>query len=473
MMGSIWNCVRVAAPVLLLGACSLAPPHQRPAAPTPAAWPVAYGQEQTQGPAMALDWQHFVLDQAARELVQVALANNRDLRTALLNIEAARAQYRIERAERLPMIDGQGSGQRQRVPAELSNGGQGGVSERYDLGVALSAFELDLFGRVRNLSEAALAEYLATEAAAQAVRISLVASVLRATVTADGALRRLLLTEETLRARQRSLELITQRRQAGVASALEFQDARALTEQARAEFERTDRELRRARSALALLLGNGTSRDTLVVSPAPGPIVSAQVRAGLPATLLQHRPDIVAAERRLMARNADIGAARAAFFPRITLTGSVGTASSELSGLFDGGSRAWSFLPRIELPIFRGGQNRASLDLATVRRDTAVLEYERSIETAFREVVDALDGRDTLAREVAARAALADASTQALTLAQARYEQGVDDSLRLLDSQRSSFADRIGLIAAQTENDVALVQLFAAVGGGWEGADPP
>ncbi|CAM3732334.1 efflux transporter outer membrane subunit [Bordetella tumulicola] len=456
--------------VVVLSGCTLTPDYQRPVAPIPAAWPAAFAGEQQGGSAASIAWQDFVRNDEARELVHLALENNRDLKTALLDIEAARAQYRIQRADRYPFIDGQASGQRQRVPADIGSPGQDRISDRYEVGLGLTAFELDLFGRLRSLSEAALQEYLATEEVARAVRISLIVSVLESYVVADGALKRRLLTQETLQTRQISLNLISQRRSQGVASALDYQDAIALTEEARAELERTDREFQRARNALAMLVGNTVDRDAILTAPASGSIISDQVHAGLPAELLQRRPDILAAERRLMARNADIGAARAAFFPRLSLTGSYGSASSDLSGLFEAGSGAWTFAPRIDLPIFRGGQNRASLDLASVRRDRAVVAYERTIQTAFREVVDALDGRETLAREAQARRALAAASTQALTLAEARYKQGVDGFLRYLDSQRSSFADRVGAIDAATEHDVAVVQLFGAVGGDWSAA---
>ncbi|WP_258231433.1 efflux transporter outer membrane subunit [Achromobacter pulmonis] len=276
------------------------------------------------------------------------------------------------------------------------------------------------------------------------------------------------MTQETLTTRLASLELIRSRHDSGVASTLDYQDALALTEAARADLERTEREYQQARNALALLVGNGADRNSLVRTVATGQIVSSVVEAGLTSDLLTRRPDIRAAEYRLMARNADIGAARAAFFPSITLTGAFGTASSELSGLFDSGSRAWSFLPQINLPIFRGGVNVANLDLAKVRRDAAISDYEKAIQQAFREVSDALDARRTLDREWQARTRLAEASTTGLRLAEARYIQGLDGYMRFLDSQRSNFFDRISLSDVSTQYQISLVRLFRAVGGSWD-----
>ncbi|CAP44577.1 efflux transporter outer membrane subunit [Bordetella petrii] len=452
----------------MLSACSLAPEHQRPVAPIPAVWPTGAQTTANTSDFAELGWRSFVVNDEARGLVQAALENNRDLRKAVLSIEAARAQYRITRAARLPDVGIYAEGERQRGPADLNPDGQSGVQSSYQVGVGLNAYEIDLFGRVRSLSEAALREYLATEEAARTVQISLIGEVLEAYIAADGALRRLQLTQETLTTRLASLELIRSRHDSGVASTLDYQDALALTEAARADLERTEREYQQARNALALLVGNGADRNSLVRTVATGQIVSSVVEAGLTSDLLTRRPDIRAAEYRLMARNADIGAARAAFFPSITLTGAFGTASSELSGLFDSGSRAWSFLPQINLPIFRGGVNVANLDLAKVRRDAAISDYEKAIQQAFREVSDALDARRTLDREWQARTRLAEASTTGLRLAEARYIQGLDGYMRFLDSQRSNFFDRISLSDVSTQYQISLVRLFRAVGGSWD-----
>ncbi len=456
---------------LALAGCSLAPVHQRPDAPIPAQWQ-ANDATAVQGSAAAtLDWQTFIVDTQLRQLVDLALANNRDLRQTLLNVEAAREQYRVQRADRLPGIEAQGNGTRQRMPADLSPNAQSQVQSTWQAGVGLAAFELDLFGRVRNLSEAALREYLATEDAARSAQISLVSEVVQAYLTRDGAQRRRELTERTLQSREASLKLTAERRRAGAATALDYQEALGLTEQARAERERADREFRQATNALLLLVGVTDLMPYLPERPHTAPVLVQDIAPGTPSELLTNRPDIQAAEQRLQGRNADIGAARAAFFPRISLTGFLGSSSAELDDLFSSGQRAWSFAPQITLPIFSGGRNRANLELATVRRDIAVAAYERSIQTAFREVADALAETDTLRREEASRRALAESSREALRLSEARYRAGVDDHLRYLDAQRSAFANESAYIESATQRQIALATLFRSLGGGWRGGN--
>ncbi|QLF93463.1 efflux transporter outer membrane subunit [Pseudomonas sp. ABC1] len=452
------------AAALLLAGCSLAPHYQRPDAPIPAQWQTAGQAADSASTASTLDWQAFVSDAQLRGLVEQALASNRSLRQTLLDVEAARAQYRVQRADRLPGLEAQGNGSRQRVPGDLSSSGRSEVQSSYQAGLGLTAFELDLFGRVRNLSEAALEEYLATEEAARAAQISLVAEVIQAYLSRDGAKRRHDLTEQTLQAREASLELIAQRRRAGTASALDYEEARGLVGQARAALERTEREFRQAGNALELLVGNG---QPLPAAAPLGTVLVQEIAAGTPSELLANRPDIRAAEHRLKARNASIGAARATFFPRISLTGLFGSSSAELSDLFSGGQRAWSFAPQITLPLFDGGRNRSSLDLAQVRRDSAVAAYEGSVQEAFREVADALAQTDTLRREADALRTQAQSSQQALRLSRARYRAGVDDHLRYLDAQRSDFTSQTELIEVETQRQIALATLFKALGGGW------
>lgn len=465
--------LRLSAVVLsaALAGCSLAPVYERPASPVGDHWsqaaPGAAAQPST---AASLDWQSFVTDDGLRKLVALALENNRDLRQALLNIEAARAQYRIERADRLPGINAQGSGTRQRVPGDLSSTGSGGVQSSYQAGLGLTSFEIDLFGRVRSLSDAALQEYLATEATARGAQISLVAEVIQAYLARDSAQRRLLVTRQTLASREASLELIVKRRQAGTATALDYQEALGLTEQARAEQERMDREVRQAGNALGLLVGISDLSPYLPQRLVEAPLLVQEIAAGAPSELLERRPDILAAEHQLQSRNASIGAARAAFFPSITLTGLYGSSSADLSGLFDSGQRAWSFMPQITLPIFAGGRNVANLDLATVRKDIAVAQYEKTIQTAFKEVSDALAATDTLRREEASRRALAQSSQEAMRLSEARYRGGVDSHLRYLDAQRSAYTDQLAYIDVSTQRQAALATLFKALGGGWPAA---
>ena len=450
---------------IALGGCSLAPHYERPEAPVAADWQVADANGTR---AQALDWQTFIVDADLRRAVDTALNNNRSLRQALLDIEAARAQYRIQRADRLPSINANASGNRQRLPADQSQTGRSEVTSVYQVGLGLAEYEVDLFGRVRNLSESALETYLATEEATRATQISLIAEVIQAYLTRDGALRRKALVEQTLDSRLASLELVSRRREVGAATALDYQEAVGLAEQAKAERESTERQLRQADNALALLLGTPDAGQFLPSTPRDELMVLQDIAPGTSSELIERRPDILASEHRLKARNADIGAARAAFFPRITLTGSVGSSSTELSGLFEGGSRAWSFAPTLSLPIFTGGRNRANLDLAEVRQDAAVADYEGTIQTAFREVADALAATDTLRREETARRALAESSRAAEALAEARYRGGVDDHLRYLDAQRSSFNDQTTLIQISTDRQLALADLFRALGGGWQ-----
>lgn len=455
-----------------LAGCSMAPVYERPASPVSEHWSNATTGS-GRSAAATLDWQSFVTDDALRKLVELALENNRDLRQSLLNIEAARAQYQITRADRLPTLDAQGTGTRQRVPGDLNTTGTSGVQSSYQAGVGLTAFEIDLFGRVRSLSDAALQEFLATEANARSAQISLVAEVIQAYVARDSAQRRLDVTRQTLASREASLELIVKRRQAGTATALDYQEALGLTEQSRAELERMDREVRQAGNALGLLVGVRDLSPYLPARTADAPMQVQEIAAGAPSDLLENRPDILAAERQLQARNASIGAARAAFFPSISLTGLFGSSSADLSGLFDSGQRAWSFTPQITLPIFAGGRNIANLDLATVRKDIAVAEYEKTIQTAFREVSDALVATETLRREEASRRALAQSSLVAMRLSEARYRGGVDSHLRYLDAQRSAYTDQIAYIDVSAQRQAALATLFKALGGGWPAQQPP
>lgn len=453
--------------LVLLSGCSLAPTYQKPEADLPEVW-VEAGADGQDGHSVAsqLDWQGFVTDARLRQLIEQALVSNHDLRQTLLNVEAVRAQYRIQRADRLPGLGAQAAGTRQRVPGDLSGTGQSEVQSSYQVGLGITAFELDVFGRVRHLSQAAQQEYLATEEAARAVQISLVSEVIQLYLARDGAQRRYLLTEQALATREASLNLISQRRQSGLATELDLLEAQGLMQQARVDLERIDRERRQADNALALLVGADRLPE-LPQQPAGQLLLVQDLAAGTPSELLTNRPDIRAAEHRLRGSNASIGAARAAFFPSISLTGSFGTASAELSNLFDGGQRSWAFSPQINLPIFDGGRNRANLDLAKVRQEIAVVQYEQAIQTAFREVSDALVAADTLKREEIARLALVETSARTLRLSEARYRAGVDDHLRYLDAQRSDFSNQMALIENTTQRQIALAGLFRVLGGGW------
>lgn len=450
---------------LLLGGCSLAPTYERPVAPVAEQWA---GETTKQGsPINQLAWQTFIVDPELRRLVVIALDNNRSLRQTLLDIEQARAQYRIQRADRFPGLNASASGNRQRLPADLASNGQAGVASSYQVGVSLPEYELDLFDRVKNLTDSALQEYLATEEAARAAQIALIAEVSQAYLIHDGAQRRLDLTQQTLISREYSFALISQRRSNGTATALDYQEALGLVEQSRAEQESNLRQKQQAFNALVLLLGTKDAAKAIPDRLSTEPMLVQDIAPDTTSTLIERRPDILAAEHRLQARNADIGAARAAFFPRISLTGSFGTSSAQMSGLFDGGSQSWSFVPNLSLPLFDAGRNSAGLSLAEARKDSAVAAYEGTIQTAFREVADALAATDTLRREEAARRTLANTSSETLKLAKARYEGGIDNHLRYLDAQRTSFVNETAFIEVSTQRQLALVDLFRSLGGGW------
>ena len=450
---------------MLMGGCSLAPTYERPVAPVVDNWT---GESMQHGSSInQLAWQTFIVDPDLHRLVVIALDNNRSLRQTLLDIEQARAQYRIQRADRVPGLNAGASGNRQRLPADLASDGRVGVASDYQVGLSLPEYELDLFGRVKSLSDSALQEYLATEEAARAAQTALIAEVSQAYLVHDGAQRRLDLTQQTLISREYSFALISQRRSNGTATALDYQEALGLVEQSRAEQERNLRQKQQAINALVLLLGTKDAANSIPDRLTTEPMLVQDIAPDTTSTLIERRPDILAAEHRLQARNADIGAARAAFFPRISLTGSFGTSSAQMSDLFDGGSRSWSFVPNLSLPLFDAGRNSAGLSLAEARKDSAVAAYEGTIQTAFREVADALSATDTLRREETARRALANTSSETLKLAKARYEGGVDNHLRYLDAQRTSFVNETALIEVSTQRQIALVDLFRSLGGGW------
>lgn len=411
-----------------LGACAtLAPDYQRPAAPVPAAWATAAGADDTAA-AADIAWREFFADERLRRVVELALEHNRDLRVAALNIELARAQYRIQRADQFPSLGLTASQNGQRVPGDLNSTGESMISRQYGVSVGIVAWELDFFGRVRSLRDAALEQYLASEEALRSARIALVAETATAWLQLAADRERLELAQRTLETRRKAFELTQRSFEAGAVSALDLRQTEGEMERARADVAAFSAGVARAENALALLAGNSLSSDLLPTRLDAAAARLAELPAGLPAEVLANRPDILAAEHRLRAANANIGAARAAFFPRITLTASTGTASAELGGLFESGSRAWSFMPQLTLPIFEAGRLAASLDVAEVRLDIAVAEYERGIQGAFREVADALAERSALGEQVDARQRLLAAASESHRLSEARYQEGVTAS---------------------------------------------
>ncbi|HWL27578.1 MAG TPA: AdeC/AdeK/OprM family multidrug efflux complex outer membrane factor [Burkholderiaceae bacterium] len=463
----------LAAALFLAGCASLAPDYERPAMPVGSNWPQgpAYRAMDTSAvgtPAADITWQQFIIDDRLRQVVETALNNNRDLRVALLNIERARAQYGVQRAETLPSIGVSGSGAAQRVPADLSPTGQEGITRQYSAGVGISAYELDLFGRVRSLKDEALQRYLATQEAHKTVHIALVAEVANAWLSLAADQERLDLARRTLDSQQQSYALTRRSQELGAASMLDLRQAQTLVESARVDVARFTSHIAQDRNALELLVGSRLPDSLLPAGQGDGAATLSELRASLPSDVLQSRPDVVRAERLLQAANANIGAARAAFFPRIALTASAGTASNALGSLFDGGTGFWSFLPQLDLPIFDGGRNRANLKISEADRDIALAEYEKSVQVAFREVADALAERGTLGEQLDAQRDLVDASEHNKALADARYRSGVDSYLNVLDAQRNLYAAQQELITLRLANSSNHVALYKALGGGWK-----
>lgn len=453
---------------LALSGCSLIPNYQSPDMPVQAQWPegAAYDQGVSASTtATELGWRQFFVDPTLQRLIDLSLENNRDLRQAALNVEAYRAQYRISRSDLFPSIGVDGSGQRQRLPADLSNTGEADIASQYGVTLGVSAYELDFFGRLRSLEESALARYLATEEAQRSVQIGLVSEVAMAYLTWRTDQGLLELTRGTLYSYGKSLSLVQAAHDVGTASALDVRQARSLVEQARVQFARYSRQVAQDANLLRLLLG--TDLPAHLSGGFGFTNVFAELPVGMPADLLLRRPDIRAAEYRLQAANANIGAARAAFFPSIRLTAAAGTLSGELDGLFEGGSGTWSFMPQINIPIFTAGRLKANLNYAEVQKDINIAEYEQTIQSAFREVADGLAARGTFEEQLQAQTDLTRTTQEYLELAQQRYHEGVDNYLAVLDAQRELFSAQQQLLSDQLLQLNSEVQLFKALGGGW------
>ena len=452
----------------VLSGCTLAPPFQRPDAPIAGEYPVTANEAQQQsasGITADSGWREFFTDARLQTLIAAALENNRDLRTAALRIEEARAQYNIVSADVLPNLSVGAGGTRQRISEATSPTGTSRVTETYQVGLNMAAFELDFFGRVRSLQDAALSQYLATEEAQRAAHISLVAEVAKAYLTERALAEQQELAQRTLQSRERAYELARQRFEVGASSALDLRQNEVLVQTARASLASLTRQRGQAINLLTFLVGRPLNN-----LPEPRPLadqgIIAELPAGMPSELLVRRPDIRASERRLMAANANIGAARAAFFPRISLTAGVGALSTELSDLFESGTRIWSFSPQLILPIFDAGRNRANLSVAEVRNNIAVAEYERSIQVAFREVADALVARATIDEQINAQRLVLEAQAERLRLADLRYEGGIASSLEVLDAQRELFNAEQTLVQARLLRLTNAVDLYRSLGGG-------
>ena len=452
----------------LAGGCTMIPSYERPAAPVAASFPNAAQAGAESTPADAIAWRDYFADARLREVIALALANNRDLRVAALNIEKARAQYRIQRADLFPAVGASGGMNAQRLPADLSPSGDAGVNRSYSATIGFSAYELDFFGRIRSLNAQALETYLGTEEARRSAQISMVAEVANAWLTIAFDRERLALAQNTYETRLKSHELIRRSLEAGAVSALDLHQSQQLLQSARADVARFGAFLAQDENALALLVGTPVPAELLLTTLADNVSAVADLPAGVPSEVLTRRPDVLQAERSLRAANASIGAARAAFFPSISLTAATGTASSTLDGLFGGGSGTWSFIPLIRIPIFEAGRLQASLDVAEVQRDINVAFYEKTIQTAFREVADALAERATLAERLDARHQQVEATRAAFRLAEARYKGGVDSFLGLLDAQRSLYLAEQELIIVRLADAANRVTLYKVLGGGWQ-----
>lgn len=446
-----------------LGGCSLAPTYQRPVSVVPAVWPDSAKTAEAK-PVALPDWQAFFPDPRLQALISAALEHNRDLRIATARISEARAQYGIQQADRLPNVNLNASRTASLSPASTSFTGRPFQAQRYDVNASLVSFELDFWGRVASLNAAARASYLATEAAQRAFRLSLMSDVANAYLSVLELQQRSELAAATVKGRGEMRELIAQRRNAGVSSDLDALQAEGIYQAALSEQASLQRQQAAAENLLAQLVGQmpvalpvGRSLDQQGIT--------LDSSAGVPSEVLLQRPDVLAAEQRLIASNASIGAARAAFFPRISLTGAFGTASRQLNGLFGAGSDAWSFQPALTLPLFDAGRNSANLDVAQARNVIAVAEYEKTIQQAFREVADLLAARTALSEQLQAAHANTAAQQQRQSLTEARYRAGVANHLEWLDAQRDAFAAEQGELQVRRAQLTAATQLYKALAG--------
>ena len=449
----------------VLAGCSMIPTSERPAAPIDAQWPGATATTASAStPAAELAWQDYFSDPALRRLIGIALVNNRDLRVAVLNIEQARAQLGIKRADQFPTVNAGITGSR-------TPNSSGGTTSAYSAGLLVTAYEIDFFGRVASLKEQALAQYLATTEGSKTAQISLISTVAQTwlSLLADEEL--LALSKQTLATREDSLKLVQLRLENGAASELDRHQAQSLAAAARVTLAQQQRQRALDENALVLLLGQAVPAEVRAqfASAQLTQLRLPELPAGLPSDLLTRRPDIRQAEQLLIANNANIGAARAAFFPRISLTAGFGSGSDALAGLFKDGSWGFTMAPQLLLPLFDAGRNQAGLDSAKTGRDIAVAQYEKAIQSAFREVADALAGRDTLAEQLRAQQTQTDAETQRLRLTDLRLQNGAASQLDSLDAQRSLFGAQQALVQTRLAYLQNQVVLYKTLGGGATG----
>jgi multidrug efflux system outer membrane protein len=456
-------CWSAALAAMCLAGCSLIPVYERLPAPVPASFSHVEGIEQAPRKQAGVEdtpWQDFFKDDRLKRLIELALQHNRDLRMAVLNIEQSRALLQVKRADELPSVNTGVTGSR--VP-----NASGTLTSTFTAGLSVTSYELDFFGRVRALSQAAQAQLLASEEARKTIHIAVVASVANAylNLLADDAL--LQIAHNTVASREASLQLTQLKFNNEAASQLELSSAQSLLEGAKATLAQLTRQRAQDENALVLLLGQGLPPDLPKGLALAQQALVPDLPLGTPAELLLRRPDVRQAELLLLANNANIGAARAAFFPRISLTGSAGLVSGDMNALFNNGNAAWSFTPQILLPIFDAGRNQANLDTAKISRDIALAQYEKTIQIGFREVSDALVARDTYNEQVRAHNAQLAADQTRLRLTDLRVEHGASNALELLEAKRSLFATQQASVLAQTQQVQNLVNLYKVLGGGW------
>ena len=461
-------------PVLGLSGCSFIPEYFRPKVPVPESWPDATPQRVGDGKtavpavaALAAEWRKVFLDPVLQVLITSALEHNRDLRIATARVEEARALAGISRADRFPQIDFATQRTASLTPGDLTTTGRSLNSQRYDASLGITAFELDFWGRVASLDAAARAGFLASDYAQRAFRYSLIADVASAYFTLIELQQRLALAETTEKSRAESRRLIVARRDVGLAGDLDVHTADGAYQTARADYASLGRQRAAAENALRLLVGDVTVAFKQPTAEKPVTLDSswiADVAVGLPAEVLLLRPDVMAAEQKLVAANANIGAARAAFLPKIVLTATAGSASKALTGLFKAGSGAWAFNPVLRYPLFDAGRSSDNVDLAIARKDIAVAEYEKTVQQAFRETADLLTAREKLAEQLQALDANVTAQGDRLRIVTARHEAGVSSYLELLDAQREHFAAQQSVLAVKRQQLSTTASLYKALG---------
>lgn len=463
---------------LVLAGCSLAPRYERPAAPVPDAFPTygkaAQADAASQVAAADLGWRDVFRDPRLTALIELALENNRDMRVAVQRVEEARAQYGIAQSDQLPTLGIGGTGQITRNPPDLRSGGPNStsMSHVYQAGVAMTSFEIDFFGRVRNLAESAYQQYLATQEAQRTVQLNLVSQVAQAYFNLRLSEQMTDLMRRTLAARQKSYDLVKALFDGGMSSELELKQAQLQLDTVRADMASTERANAQAGNALQFLLGTPLPADLPAAAEFGKDQLIHYIPEGLPSDLLARRPDILSAEHTLQATNANIGAARAAFFPNISITGLFGFASPQLAGLLGSGNRYWQYTPQIQMPIFSGGVS-GNLALAEAGQKIAVSQYEKAIQTAFREVADALAGEATYSQQLDALRSMQQSAADALRLAKLRYETGIDSFLQVQTAEINLYAAQQALLQAGMNALFNRVALYKALGGGWHDTTQP